>query len=135
LAALGILLLIGASVFMFTLTPEKAVQNSGTHSIEAAKEAPPLVDAPPLAAVPDKVEPVVVTPPVVALGTATLTLAIAPWGEIYIDGQSTGFSPPMLTLEITAGKHKIEIKNDGASSYSTDVELKAGEVKRLKYKF
>ena len=128
LAALGILLLIGASVFVFTLTPEKAVQNSGPHSIEAAKEPPPL------AAIPDKVEPVV-TPPVVALGTATLTLAIAPWGEIYIDGQSAGFSPPMLTLEITAGKHKIEIKNDGASSYSTDVELKVGEVKRLKYKF
>jgi serine/threonine-protein kinase len=84
---------------------------------------------------PAKVEPVIQPPAPVVVGTATLTLAIAPWGEVFVDGESRGVSPPMVSLEVAAGKRQIEVKNDGASSYSTEIEFKAGEVKRLKYKF
>jgi eukaryotic-like serine/threonine-protein kinase len=121
LASFGILLLIGTIVFFFTTgkTPEE----SGAHAVATIQESAP----------PNKETPSVTPPPV--SGTATLTLAISPWGEIYVDGQNKGVSPPLLSVEISTGKHQIEIKNDGASSYSTEVEVKNGEVKRLKYKF
>src|SRR4029077_8440746 len=40
-----------------------------------------------------------------------LELAVNPWGEIFVDGQSRGVSPPMRTLEISPGSHTIEIRN------------------------
>ncbi len=118
-ASLGILLLIGAGVFL--ATREKSPDDKSAASTQAAAGTTAPKAAP---------EPVV---PVA--GTATLSLAVSPWGEIFVDGESKGVSPPMLSLEVPAGKHTIEIKNDGASNYSTEVELKDGEVKRLKYKF
>jgi serine/threonine-protein kinase len=124
-ASLGIVLLIGASVFFFT-SGNKPKEADVEPPVTAVKEAAPSVVE---SATPQP------TAPAVVVGTATLTLAISPWGEIYVDGQNMGVSPPMLSLEVSAGKHKVEIRNDGANSYSTDVELKNGEVKRLKYKF
>lgn len=124
-ASLGIVLLIGASVFFFT-SGNKPKEADAEPPVTAVKEAAPSVVE---SATPQSPAPAVV------VGTATLTLAISPWGEIYVDGQNMGVSPPMLSLEVSTGKHKVEIRNDGANSYSTDVELKNGEVKRLKYKF
>jgi eukaryotic-like serine/threonine-protein kinase len=124
MASLGIVLLIGTSVFFFT--PRKTPDESGVSPVAAVKETAPAV-----------IEPAAPPPPPIpaVLGKATLTLAISPWGEVYVDGQNRGVSPPMLSLELTAEKHQIEIRNDGANSYSTEIELKDGEVKRLKYKF
>jgi eukaryotic-like serine/threonine-protein kinase len=66
---------------------------------------------------------------------ATLTFAITPWGEIFVDGQSHGVSPPLVELKLSAGKHKIEVRNTGFAPYTETVELNVGESDKIRHKF
>lgn len=66
---------------------------------------------------------------------AVLSLAIAPWGQIFVDGQSRGVSPPLQELELEPGRHRIEVRNTGSPSHVVTVNAKSGERLRLKHKF
>ena len=66
---------------------------------------------------------------------AVLTLAIAPWGQIYVDGRSRGVSPPLQEVELTPGRHRIEVRNSAAATHVVDVNAKPGERLRIKHKF
>ncbi|MBI3529390.1 MAG: PEGA domain-containing protein [Betaproteobacteria bacterium] len=68
-------------------------------------------------------------------GTALITLAIAPWGEVYVDGDRIGVSPPVNEVEVVPGKRKIEIKNGGFPVYTQVVDVKADQKVRIKHKF
>jgi PEGA domain len=80
---------------------------------------------------PAAVEPASPTP----AGTALITLAITPWGEIYVDGDRMGVSPPVNEVEVAPGKRKIEIKNGGFPVYTQVVDVKADQKIRIKHKF
>jgi class 3 adenylate cyclase len=67
--------------------------------------------------------------------SAMLSLAIAPWGQIYVDGRSRGVSPPVQELELAPGRHRIEIRNSAAPTHVVTVNVKAGERLRIKHKF
>ncbi|MEO8004057.1 MAG: PEGA domain-containing protein [Betaproteobacteria bacterium] len=67
--------------------------------------------------------------------TALITLAVAPWGEIYIDGDRVGVSPPVNEVEVAPGRRKIEIKNGEFPVYTQVVEVKADQKVRIKHKF
>lgn len=41
-----------------------------------------------------------------------VTIAVRPWGEILVDGQSRGISPPMRRLTLAAGTYDITIRNN-----------------------
>jgi serine/threonine-protein kinase len=66
---------------------------------------------------------------------AVLTLAIAPWGQIYVDGKSRGVSPPLQELELTPGRHRIEVRNAASEPHAVTVNAKPGERLRIKHKF
>ena len=66
---------------------------------------------------------------------ARVELAVAPWGEILIDGKSRGVSPPLRTLDIPAGSHTIEIRNSTFPSHVEKVNVKAGEAIRIRHRF
>ncbi|MGH8672158.1 MAG: PEGA domain-containing protein [Burkholderiales bacterium] len=66
---------------------------------------------------------------------ATLRLAITPWGEVYVDGQRRGVSPPLRLLKLSPGKHKIEIKNASFKGYNASIDLKTGAEVTVKHKF
>ncbi|MGZ8266972.1 MAG: PEGA domain-containing protein, partial [Burkholderiales bacterium] len=66
---------------------------------------------------------------------AKVTFAVAPWGEIHIDGKMHGVSPPLQELELPPGKHRIEVRNSGARPHVVEVEAKPGERIRIKHKF
>lgn len=68
-------------------------------------------------------------------GAALIRLAIAPWGEVYVDGIRIGVSPPVNEVEVAAGRRKIEIKNGGFPVYTQVVEVKADQKVRIKHKF
>ena len=68
-------------------------------------------------------------------GAALITLAIAPWGEVYVDGIRIGVSPPVNEVEVAPGKRKIEIKNGAFPVYTQVVEVKADQKVRIKHKF
>lgn len=66
---------------------------------------------------------------------AVVSLAVAPWGEVYVNGRKAGVSPPMDHVEVEPGMVHIEIRNSGAQSYSEVLQLAAGEQVRVKHKF
>jgi len=67
--------------------------------------------------------------------TARLALAVSPWGEVFIDGDSKGTCPPLTEVRLTPGKHTIEIRNTNFTPYSQAVELRANSRLQIKYKF
>jgi class 3 adenylate cyclase len=75
------------------------------------------------------------TKPASVAGTGTVHFAVAPWGEVLIDGKSRGVSPPLRTLEIPAGAHTIEIRNSTFPAHVAKVEVKAGGSIRIRHRF
>jgi class 3 adenylate cyclase len=62
-------------------------------------------------------------------------LAVAPWGEVFVDGRSRGVSPPLRGLDISAGSHTIEIRNSTFPKHVEKVQVKAGEAVRIRHRF
>lgn len=65
----------------------------------------------------------------------TLKLAIQPWGEIYVDGGKRGVSPPLKSLSLPPGKHRIEVRNDQFAPYKETIEVKSGRETAVQYAF
>lgn len=61
-------------------------------------------------------------------------IAVSPWGEVYVDGQNKGITPPLTKLSLPIGKHKIEIKN-GDDSYAVTVEVNTEKEVKIAYRF
>src|SRR3954469_13923801 len=70
-----------------------------------------------------------------AAGAARLELAVAPWGEVLVDGKSRGVSPPLRILDLAPGAHTVEIRNSTFPSHVEQVEIKPGEAVRIKHRF
>jgi serine/threonine-protein kinase len=66
---------------------------------------------------------------------AWLKLAVSPWGEIYVDGQRRGVSPPLTQIELAPGRHRIEIRNASFPPRRESVDVKANARLRIKHKF
>jgi hypothetical protein len=62
-------------------------------------------------------------------------LAVAPWGEVLVDGKSRGISPPLRVLELPPGSHTVEIRNSTFPAHVAKVEVKAGEAVRIQHRF
>jgi class 3 adenylate cyclase len=62
-------------------------------------------------------------------------LAVAPWGEVFVDGRSRGVSPPLRVLELPPGAHTVEIRNSTFPAHVEQLELKAGEAVRIRHRF
>jgi hypothetical protein len=62
-----------------------------------------------------------VPPPVVMV---PVTLAVKPWGTVFVDGRERGASPPLKRLMLPAGPHEIRIVNPVHPPYTTTVTLK-----------
>ncbi|HEX5091445.1 MAG TPA: hypothetical protein VFV84_02000 [Burkholderiales bacterium] len=64
-----------------------------------------------------------------------VSLSIAPWGEVLVDGRSRGVSPPMKTLKLPPGRHTIEIRNTTFKPHVAVVEVKSGGRVTVKHVF
>jgi len=73
--------------------------------------------------------------PVVPPRDGTVTLAVAPWGEISVDGTARGVSPPLTQLSLPPGVHTIEIRNGSATPFIARVEVRSGETLGLQHRF
>ena len=71
----------------------------------------------------------------VAAGAGRLELAVAPWGEVLIDGRSRGVSPPLRSLGIPAGPHTIEIRNSTFPAHVARIDVKPGQAIRIRHRF
>jgi hypothetical protein len=145
-APLVFLLVVAGGVGARALLPagEAQVKPAATKS-EPVK---PLVVAPaaggaaaietpkaPVARLEKKLEKARAEKPAAPQGPGRLELAVAPWGEVLVDGKSRGLSPPLRVLEVPAGTHTIEIRNSTFPAHVARVEVKAGEAVRIQHRF
>lgn len=80
-------------------------------------------------------EPAGESSPPPSAGIAIIALAVAPWGEVFVDGNRVGVSPPVNEVEVAPGKRTIEIRNANFPVFSQVVEVKADQRVRIKHKF
>jgi class 3 adenylate cyclase len=73
--------------------------------------------------------------PAAAAAPARIELAVSPFGEIFVDGRSRGFSPPLTALEISPGSHTIEIRNSTFPAHVQKVEIKPGDAVKIRHRF
>ncbi len=105
-------------------TPAAAAAMSAT----AEKPAPQS-----LARLERRLERLEKTPPSSTAGR--LELAVAPWGEVLIDGKRRGVSPPLRVVEVPPGAHTVEIRNSTFPSHVEKVQLRPGESIRIRHRF
>lgn len=72
---------------------------------------------------------------VVQQGSAAAQLFIVPWGEVFVDGQKRGVSPPLRVLELKPGQHRIEIRNGEFPAHMQDVNVQDGERVAIRHRF
>ena len=114
----------------------------------ASKEEPappPVVTAPPepakeirrtglVARTRPAAAPAPVAPPP-APEPGILSLAIAPWGEVFVDGNSVGVSPPLNHIDLAPGKHSVEVRNSSFPAYTAQVDIEMGKKFVLRHQF
>jgi class 3 adenylate cyclase len=68
-------------------------------------------------------------------GAGRLELAVAPWGEVVVDGKSRGVSPPLRVIDLAPGAHTIEIRNSTFPARVERVDVKPGEAVKIRHRF
>ena len=96
---------------------------------ERRKSAAELAALEPPRPAPPPVEPA--APP----APAVVSFAIAPWGEVHVDGKMLGVSPPLQNLELAPGRHRVELRNTASQPHVITINAKPGERIRIKHKF
>jgi hypothetical protein len=67
--------------------------------------------------------------------TATLVFDVSPWGEIHVDGKPHGTAPPLKTVDLPPGRHRIELRNSAQPHYVIYTTLEPGDVRRIRHQF
>ena len=70
-----------------------------------------------------------------ATAPAIVSFAIAPWGEIYVDGQRRGVNPPMRELELGPGQYEVEVRNTSFPAFVQTIKVEAGTHIKIKHQF
>jgi hypothetical protein len=58
-----------------------------------------------------------------------------PWAEVYVDGNRLGVSPPLRSIPLKPGKHKVELRNSSFPAHVETVEVKSGAEISVKHRF
>jgi serine/threonine-protein kinase len=66
---------------------------------------------------------------------AKLVVAVAPRGEVYVDGKHAATAEPAATLDLEPGLHRIEIRNGSRRPYLNYVVVEPGEQRQIRYDF
>jgi hypothetical protein len=112
--------------------PSRTAAASSRFGAAPAKRTPATATA-----VPSPGEEIEETPAVVAeiAAPATVSFAISPWGEVHVDGKMRGISPPLRNVDLTPGRHRIEIRNADFPPHVEIVDARSGGRIRIRHKF
>lgn len=116
--------------------PEAGKPEAGKHDAakpDAAKAAPAPAKPDPAKA--DAAKADASKPAAPAVPPATVVFAIQPWGEIIVNGKSSGVSPPMKSLKLAPGKYKIEIRNTTFATHTENLDVKSRDELTIRHRF
>ena len=66
---------------------------------------------------------------------ATLNIVAIPWAEVFVDGTRQGVSPPLRSIPLRPGKHRVELRNGSFPAHVQTVELKPGTEQSIAHRF
>ena len=66
---------------------------------------------------------------------ATLSIVALPWAEVFVDGTRQGVSPPLRSIPLRPGKHRVELRNGSFPAHVQTVELKPGTEFSITHRF
>jgi hypothetical protein len=143
-AALAVALVaLGAGLAAFmTFVPERSERIVAASRPPEAPPTPPeeprLPTPPPPPVAEAAKEPQPLPAPVAEQqpeSTARLIVAVSPHGELYIDGQHQGTTPPITTFALEPGMRRIEVRSGSRKPFLTYMTVQAGEVRRIRHDF
>ena len=111
-----------------SIAPTLASAGSNAAVIDALSQSPNVPPtSTPATAVPASILTAQVAAPAPiadpAPSTGTLSFAVRPWGEVFVDGESKGASPPLKRLTLKEGTYKIEVNNPGFPAFTSEVQV------------
>ena len=115
--------------------PEPAPVAKAESPVAPAPEHPASADAAPAQQAPEAKQPTAKVAEQQPGGTARLILAVAPRGELYVNGKHQGTTPPVTTLDLEPGMHRIEVRSGSRKPYLTYMTVEAGDVRRIRHDF
>ena len=110
----------------------KAPGRKPSRSAVASGSAPAQEIEPPAVALATEPASAPLPPPA---KTATLVFHVSPWGEIYVDRKLHGTTPPLKTVDLPPGRHRIELRNSDQPHYVIYTTLEPGDVRRIRHQF
>jgi len=139
---------VHSSIAVTVASPPAAGDDGASTPPPAAIEAPP---APPPVAAPPAPRAAAVTRPAAretraarekdtrttaaAPATGVVQFAVAPWGQIEVDGKSAGVTPPLTKLTLSAGEHVITVRNADFAPHTVTVRVSADEPVVVRHSF
>jgi non-specific serine/threonine protein kinase len=93
------------------------------------------VAKPTIAAKQATVEPTDVAKPIRKPKSGRVNLRITPWGEVYVNGNFRGNSPPIKSISLPPGKFTIEVRNPGGPTQRIKVQVASGKQTTLMMQF
>ena len=125
-------------------TPAPAIVTAVETSLTNAGAAAPVSASTPAPAARPPAAPRAKTAPAVRntaatvvapAATGTLQLAISPWGQVEVDGNPAGTTPPLTRLTLTEGSHTITVRNEDFPPYTTTVQVHADKPLTVRHRF
>jgi eukaryotic-like serine/threonine-protein kinase len=121
------------------LVAEPVIAAEPAVAVQAANP-PPAPSKPAATPRPSKPAAAVVSRPAPAPVAAaplsgTLQLAITPWGEVEVNGQPMGTTPPLTTLTLPAGSHQITVRNGDLPPHTLTVRVQADTPVTVRHRF
>ena len=58
-----------------------------------------------------------------------------PWAEVYVDGSRLGVSPPLRSIPLKPGRHRVELRNSSFPAHVETVDVKSGAEISVKHRF
>jgi serine/threonine protein kinase len=114
-----------------------AVPNAPENPAVTAASAAPRTESSPSSVAPARIAKVRVpdAAPALPASEARLVFAIAPWGEVYVDGRRVGVTPPLRELKVLAGRRKVEIRNADLAPHIVMLDLNEHASVKIKHQF
>lgn len=73
--------------------------------------------------------------PAAAPATGSVQLAISPWGQVEVDGQPAGTTPPLARLTLAEGTHSITVRNEDFPPHTVTVQVSADKPVTVRHRF